>query len=135
VRFLLDTNVISEVGKLRPHPKVLNWLLAHHGACAIPSIAVAERYQGAFGVPAPRREKLLADIQAFVDDAGDRMLSFDLAAAKSWGEYVASPPLRRNPQSYPDTQIAAIAISRGLTVVTRNTVDFPGVATLNPFED
>jgi hypothetical protein len=135
VRFLLDTNVISEAGKSRPHPKVLNWLLAHYGACAIPSIAVAERYQGAFGAATPRREKLLAEIQAFVDEAGDHLLSFDVAAAKAWGEYVSSPTLKKNPKSYPDTQIAAIAISRDLTVVTRNTADFPGVTTFNPFED
>jgi predicted nucleic acid-binding protein len=36
---------------------------------------------------------------------------------------------------YPDTQIAAIALTHNLIVVTRNTEDFPGVDTLNPFED
>ncbi|MFA5058055.1 MAG: PIN domain-containing protein [Opitutaceae bacterium] len=134
MRFLLDTNVISEAGKARPNPKVLNWLLEHESACAVPSIAVAERYQGAFGVEPARRERLLAEVEAFVQAAGERLLSFDATAAKAWGEYVARPALRRNPRSYPDTQIAAIALSRNLTVVTRNTGDFPEVSTLNPFE-
>jgi predicted nucleic acid-binding protein len=134
VKFLLDTNVISEVGKPRPDAKVLNWLLAHEAACAVPAIAVAERYQGAYATEPRRRAKLLVEIAAFVQEAGDRLLSFDTAAAEAWGEYVSRPTLRRQPRSYPDTQIAAIAISRRLTVVTRNTDDFPEVDTLNPFE-
>jgi predicted nucleic acid-binding protein len=135
MRFLLDTNVISEVGKPRPNPKVLNWLLAHEGACAVPAIALAERYQGACGAESARREKLLQEIEAFVKEAGERLLSFDSAAAKAWGEYVSRPALKRRPRSYPDTQIAAIAISQGLTVVTRNTEDFPEVDALNPFDE
>ena len=134
MRFLLDTNVISEAGKPRPNSKVLNWLLEHESACAVPSIAVAERYQGAFGIDPPRRDKLLAEIEAFLLVVGDRLLPFDAAAARAWGEYVSRPALRRTPRSYPDTQIAAIAISRNLTVGTRNTGDFPEVSTLNPFE-
>ena len=135
MRFLLDTNVISEAGKPSPDPKVLNWLLAHEAACAVPSIAVAERCQGAHAVEPRRRAKLLAEIALFVREAGERLLPFDAAAAEAWGEYVSRPALKRQPRSYPDTQIAAIAISRRLTVVTRNTNDFPEVDTLNPFED
>ncbi len=134
MRFLLDTNVISEVGKTRPNPKVLNWLLEHESACAVPSIVVAERYQGAFAADSPRRERLLAEIDAFLQAAGERLLPFDALAAQAWGQYVSRPTLRRSPRSYPDTQIAAIAISRDLTVVTRNVGDFPEVSSLNPFE-
>jgi len=107
--------------------------LEHEAACAVPTIALAELYQGAHGVGPGRREKLLAEIEAFAREAGERLLSFDAAAAAAWGEYVSSPQLKRKPRSYPDTQIAAIAISRSLTVVTRNTNDFPVVDTLNPF--
>ena len=135
MRFLLDTNIISEAGKPRPDAKVLSWLLAHEGACAIPSIAVAERCQGAHSFDPRRRAKLLAEIELFVRESGERLLPFDAAAAAAWGEYVSRPALKRQPRSYPDTQIAAIAISRHLTVVTRNIDDFPEVDTLNPFED
>jgi len=44
LRFLLDTNVITEVAKPRPNARVLNWLLAHEVVSGIPSVAVAERY-------------------------------------------------------------------------------------------
>ena len=133
MRFLLDTNIISEAGKPHPHPKVLNWLLAHEAACGIPSVALAERYQGAYLTGTLRREKLLGEIATFLEEAADRIVPFDAAAASAWGEYVTRPALRKNPKSYPDTQIAAIALSRNLTVVTRNTDDFPEVPTINPF--
>ncbi len=83
MRFLLDTNVISEAGKPRPNSKVLNWLLAHEAACAVPTIAVAERYQGAQATEPRRRARLMAEIAAFVQGAGDRILSFDAAAAEA----------------------------------------------------
>jgi predicted nucleic acid-binding protein len=136
MRFLLDTNVISEVGKPRPNSRVLNWLLEHEAASGVPSVALAERYQGAHSVAsAARRNELLAELDALVAEAPERIVVFDAAAARVWGEYVDRPALRRKIRSYPDTQIAAIALAHGLTVVTRNTDDFPEVATLNPWDD
>jgi predicted nucleic acid-binding protein len=65
----------------------------------------------------------------------NRILPFDAEAAATWGDYVARSTLRNRPRSYPDTQIAAIALTHNLIVVTRNTDDFPEVDKLNPFED
>ena len=135
MRFLLDTNVISEIAKPRPNSRVLNWLLAHEMASVIPSVVVAERYQGAHNAPKEQRVRLLAEVDHFIREFGENVFPFDAEAAKVWGEYVSRPALKRKPRSYPDTQIAAIALSRRLTVVTRNTQDFPEVPVLNPFED
>ncbi|MBU6399247.1 MAG: PIN domain-containing protein [Verrucomicrobia bacterium] len=135
MRFLLDTNVLSEAGKKRPHPKVLNWLQAHESASAVPAVALAERYQGAHNAPKEKRARLLAELDALVMEAPHRILPFDERAARVWGEYVSRPALKLRPRSYPDTQIAAIALSHGLTVVTRNTKDFPEVPVINPFGD
>jgi predicted nucleic acid-binding protein len=135
LRFLLDTNIITEAAKPRPNGRVLNWLLAHESASGVPSIAVAERYQGAHRAPKEQRVRLLAEVDRFVSEFGEVIVPFDAEAARVWGEYVSQPALKQQPRSYPDTQIAAIAVSRGLTVVTRNTVDFPGVPVINPFED
>ena len=136
MRFLLDTNILSETGKAQPAPRVLNWLQAHEAASGVPSVALAERYQGAHGAPSRiQRIRLLAELDALVREAPERIVPFDTEAAKVWGEYVTRPALKQKPRSYPDTQIAAIALSRGLTLVTRNTQDFPEVPVINPFED
>jgi len=135
VRFLLDTNIITEVAKPRPNARVLNWLLANEAVSGVPSIAVAERYQGAHLAPKEQQLRLLAEVDQFTREFGETVVPFDAEAAKVWGEYVARPGLKQKPRSYPDTQIAAIALSRGLIVVTRNTKDFPEVPVVNPFED
>ena len=113
----------------------MNWLLAHEFASGVPSIVIAERYKGAHGASPDRRFRLLAEVDRFVQIFAEVIVPFDADAAKAWGEYVSRPALKEKPRSYPDTQIAAIALSRGLTLVTRNTQDFPEVPVLNPFED
>lgn len=111
------------------------WRTVEVSASGVPSIAIAERYQGAHLAPKEQRIRLLAQVDRFVQEFGEIIVPFDAEAAKVWGEYITRPALKLKPRNYPDTQIAAIALSRGLTVVTRNTQDFPEVPVLNPFED
>jgi predicted nucleic acid-binding protein len=135
MRYLLDTNIVSEVSKKHPSGKVLNFLQANETQCAVPAIVVAERYQGANLAPPERRAALLQAVDDFRSEFANRILPFDAEAAEAWGEYVSRAALKNKPRSYPDTQIAAIALTHSLTIVTRNTEDFPEVDTLNPFED
>ena len=135
MRFLLDTNVVSEVSKKRPAAKVLNFLQANEAVCVIPSLVLAERYQGARSAPEEKRGDMLETVEQFHREFSDRILSFDAKAADVWGEYTSRKEMRQQPKSYPDTQIAAIALANDLTVVTCNIADFPGVPTLNPFDD
>jgi toxin FitB len=135
MRYLLDTNVVSEVSKKRPSSKVLNFIQANESQCVVPAIVVAERYHGANNAPPERRAALLKAVHDFRDEFADGILPFDADAAEIWGSYVSRSTLRNRPRSYPDTQIAAIALTHNLTVVTRNTEDFPEVDTLNPFQD
>jgi len=135
MRYLLDTNVVSEVSKKRPFGKVLNFLQANEPQCAIPSIVIAERYAGACAAPPDQRSALLKAVRGFRAEFADRILPFDFQAAETWGEYVNRPSIRNRPRPYPDTQIAAIALTHNLTLVTRNTKDFPEVTLINPFLD
>jgi predicted nucleic acid-binding protein len=135
MKYLLDTNIVSEVSKKRPSGKVLNFIQANETQCVVPAIVVAERYHGAHTAPTDLRSALLESVRDFRDEFSDRILPFDTAAAETWGEYVSRPALKKKPRSYPDTQIAAIALTHNLIIITRNTEDFPEVDTLNPFED
>lgn len=123
------------MSKRRPSAKVLNFIQAHETQCAVPSIVVAERYHGAHIAPTDQRTSLLKAVHDFREEFADRILPIDAEAAEIWGDYVSQSTLRNKPRSYPDTQIAAIALTHNLIVVTRNTDDFPGVDTINPFED
>jgi predicted nucleic acid-binding protein len=123
------------VSKKRPSSKVLNFIQANETQCVVPAIVVAERFQGANTAPTDQRAALMKAVQDFRDEFADRILPFDAEAAEIWGEYVSRSSLKNRPRSYPDTQIAAIALTHNLTVVTRNTDDFPKVDTLNPFQD
>jgi toxin FitB len=135
MRFLLDTNIISESGKKKPHNKVMTWLLQHEAASFIPSVALAECYEGAHSAPKEKRAVLIERVDDFSAEFADRILSFDPKAAKIWGEYVSRPALKVKPRGYADTMIAAIALANDLILITRNVGDFPEISTLNPFED
>lgn len=134
MRYLLDTNVVSEVGKKRPAGKVLNFILANEAVCGVPAIVVAERFHGAHCAPLDQRKNMLEAVHNFRAEFSERILPFDAEAAGTWGEYVSRTAVKNQPRSYPDTQIAAIALVHKLIVVTRNTKDFPEIQTLNPFE-
>lgn len=134
MRYLLDTNVVSEVARRQPSRKVLNFLLANEPLCVIPAITVAERFHGAYIAPSENRDAMIRKVRTFQTQFADRILPFDSVVAEVWGEYVSRPALRLKPRSYPDTQIAATALAHDLIVVTRNTEDFPGIKTLNPFD-
>jgi predicted nucleic acid-binding protein len=66
LRFLLDTNIVTEASKPRPNARLMNWLLAHELASGVPSIVIAERYKGAHDAPKEKRVRLLAEVDHFV---------------------------------------------------------------------
>jgi predicted nucleic acid-binding protein len=131
--FLIDTDVLSSLVKRKRDPNIESWLAKQRAAdlfVSVISLGEIER-----GIARQRRndpnhafalEKWLDQI---VVAYGERILAFDLAAARRWGQLSAH--IGNNSV---DLQIAATAIERGLTVVTRNTSDFEptGVAVLSP---
>ena len=134
MKFLLDTNVISELWKPRPSAPVLAWLAANEGEYLIAAPALAEIADGAASAPSPKRERLLDRLHELLEDHADHIAPFDAAAALAWGRARHSPEVKRRPQPLFDTLIEAIAAARGLTVATRNTADFRAVETVNPWD-
>jgi toxin FitB len=135
VGYLLDTNLISETRKLRADAGVMAFLAAADSAGLFLSLLTLGELRK--GVEARRHSDSVtaARLAAWVDDIettfADRVLPVDGAAARLWGELSA-----RRSLPVIDTLIAATAITRDLTLVTRNTHDVAatGVPLVDPWQ-
>jgi predicted nucleic acid-binding protein len=139
---LLDTNVVSEVMKPSAvrSAKVHAWLRPYPTADVFTTtISLAEVLAGIAILPKGRRKIDLqrAAEKIFATVFPQRILPFDEAAAGAFAELVTVR--RRKGLSFDalDVQIAAIAKSRGMTIATRNVVDFEdsGIDVINPWGD
>ena len=128
---LVDTNVLSELPRRKPHAGVLRWL-AGQEAIAISAISVEELAFGVARAPLARQAKLVRWLDKLLASTA-AILSADLAVARAAGELRATRAGRRVAQA--DMLIAATALVHGLTLVTRNGRDFEGcgVALFDPF--
>ena len=98
-------------------------------------ITLAELFRGTRRLPEGKRRNRLERHRRFLEeDFAGRTLAFDTGTAATWGEYMATQESLGNLPDTFDSFIAAIALHWELTVATRNTADFPGVPTVNPFE-
>lgn len=132
--FLLDTNVLSELMRPEPAAEVLAWFSRHKAdPVYTSSITQAEILTGIALLPQGRRRDTLAQAaQAmFAQDFAGRVLSFDGAAAEHYALVVAGRRRQGRRIDTEDAQIAAIALTSGCTVVTRNTRDFDHIDSLS----
>lgn len=137
--YLLDTNVVSETIKSRPAPGVLHWLEQQSAAeLYLASQTIGELLRGAFKVrEKARRQRLTTWIEEDLSSQfEDRVLPFDEAAARIWGQLMGGGDRSGKTPAAGDAQIAAVAIDRELVLVTRNIKDFVSfpLQTLNPWE-
>ncbi len=135
---VLDTNVVSELMRPTPSPIVITWLERQSSASLFTTtITEAEILFGVAVLPESlRRSALLtAAKQMFEIDFGGRVLPFDSEAAQSYATLAADRRRVGRPAGAFDIQVAAIALTHGATVATRNTVDFEGFGpiTINPW--
>jgi predicted nucleic acid-binding protein len=140
VRFLLDTNVISEWTKPKPDPGVVHWLDdADEDRIFISAITIAEIRYGIERMPAGRRRDLLAAWLA--DDLPmrfeDRVLPVDAHVGDRWARFMQRGRAVGRPVGIMDAFIAATAEYHDLHLVTRNAADFEtlGLHTINPWHD
>jgi hypothetical protein len=131
VRLLLDTNVLSEVTKLAPDPRVLKWLDGlDEDRSFISVVSIAEIRRGVVLMDEGRKREALTDWLArdLPQRFEHRVLPVDEAVALAWGDLIGLAKRRGRGLSSMDGLIAATAISQNLTLATRNTRDFDGFA-------
>lgn len=126
---VLDTNVVSELMRARPAEPVAGWASKLAAVeQAVTSLTVAEVMYGVKRLDAGVRQRRLAEEAVAAFGAyEDRVLTFDKPAAESYAEVVLSRERSGRPISIMDAQIAAICVSRGWPLATRNTADFTGL--------
>jgi len=131
IRFLLDTNVISEAIKAAPHKAVMMKLKVHQKEIATASPVWHELQFGCSRLPVSRRRSILENFLSDVVKPSMAILPYDQAAAE-WhaGQRAQLNTTGRTP-SFVDGQIAAIAKVNQLTLVTRNVVDYQGFSELD----
>lgn len=123
-----DTNVLSEPLKRSPDERVLAWLRAAGAEVALTSVTVGELLYGAERLPdSVRRHALLDAIDHLVDEAGDRVLPFDTAAARAYAQLRARLQRHGRVVGAEDLMIAATCLAWGLPLATRNVRDFDGL--------
>jgi hypothetical protein len=124
---ILDTNVLSELMRPKPSPRVAAWV-AQQRAIELftTSITEAEIFYGIeLLTKGKRREGLLAAAEAmFSEDLAGRVLGFESDDARVFSRIAANRRSLGRPISHADAQIAAIVQARSAKLATRNVEDF-----------
>ena len=136
--FLLDTCVLSELTRPKPHPNVIRWFEAQDAAALFVSVlTIGGIEKGVAALPTGRKKVALAGWLATLRSTySDRVLPIDAAIAAIWGRTAARIEDEGGRLAVVDGLIAATAVHHGYTVVTRNVSDFvkTGVALLNAWQ-
>lgn len=137
MRYLLDTNIISNITKPNPSESLLAWMGAQRDEdLFIASLTVAEIRRGVLEKPAGKRRDQLETWFSGPEGPpalfAGRVLPFDENAGLVWARLMADGKAQGRPRSALDTIIAAVAEAHKCTVVTDNEKDFDGVEIINP---
>jgi toxin FitB len=137
--YLLDTNVISEMVKLRPEAKVVSWVQTTNEELLYLSVlTIGEIRKGIDSLPRSNKRGLLESWLAndLVLRFAGRILQVNLDIAERWGLISARAKIAGAPLAVIDGLMAATALHHNLTFVTRNTKDVrvAGINMLNPWQ-
>ncbi len=131
--FLLDTNVISELRKPRPHAAVVAWLESLDDTQLFLSAVTLGEMQAGIELTREQDADKAHEIEAWLEMVAGayNVLPMDAATLRAWARLIH----RKSDTLYEDAMIAATAQVHGLTVATRNVADFKalGFEVFNPF--
>ena len=136
---VLDTNVISELWKVEPNPKVLIWIDAQAvETLYLSAITVAELRYGLATMAEGKRRKIYQERLKYevLPTFSDRVLPFDLDASEAYADLMARARSGGKAIGKADGYIAATAAAHGLMVATRDNRPFEaaGLNTINPWQ-
>jgi predicted nucleic acid-binding protein len=131
--YLLDTNIVSELRRARPHGAVVAWLRdARNEDLHVSAVTIGE-IQSGIEITREQDEAKAAEIEAWLEQISEtyNVISMDARAFRAWARLMH----RRTDDLIEDAMIAATASVHNLTVVTRNVRNFEdfAVPTLDPF--
>ena len=130
---MLDTNVVSELRKQRPHVGLVAWLKSIDDAQLYLSAVTLGEIQAGIELTREQDPGKAQEIEAWLELVAGayNVLSMDAASFRAWARLMH----RKSDTLYEDAMIAATASVHGLTVATRNVNDFKalGLAVFNPF--
>ena len=135
---VVDTNVLSELMRPTPDTVIASWV-GERATSSLHLTAISEaelRFGLAIMPPGRRRDGLAEGLERMLRTGfANRVLPFDSAAASAYAEIAAARRAMGRPMPEADCQIAAIARSRDLAVVTRNVRDFAdaGINVIDPW--
>jgi toxin FitB len=139
-RYLLDTNIISNIVKPLPSRSLMEWMSRRHDVdLFIAALTIAEIRRGILEKPDGKKRDALETW--FVGQEGpqtlftNRILPFDDKAALIWARLMAEGKLSGRPRNGLDMIIAATASANNCVIVTDNERDFVGIDVINPMRD
>lgn len=136
-RYLLDTNILSNITKAEPSAELAAWMSEQEDQTLyISSWTIAEIRRGILEKSAGKKRDQLETWFAGPEGPqalfAGRILAFDEKAALRWADLIAEGTAKGRPRSALDMIIAAIALANDCIVVTANEKDFTGLPILNP---
>ncbi len=132
--YLLDTNVVSELRRKKPHGAVVAWLQSVDDKDLYLSSVTLAEIQAGIEITRDQDIERAVELEAWLDEVATtyNILDLDGNAFRAWAKLMH----KKSDTLYEDGMIAAIAKVNKLIVVTRNITDFESfdVKLLNPFE-
>lgn len=144
MKYLLDTNAISEALKTRPNPGFISWLESVSQASDLDDgfyisvLTIAEMRRGALKLESGvRREQIELRLRDLIVEYGDRILAVDLGVAEQWARVAEFYRQTGRSVGLVDELLAATALTHDLTLVTRNVRHFEnsGCRLLSPWNE